>query len=252
MNQRHPQSRHTPHGGSEKTDTEKGTRARKRKRAQGQNLAVESRPRCRRSPPKFVTLGRAHPRTVYTPSASTPRPGHTNTHTHTHRVPSAPCARRAAPQMLGALRAPCASKFVSHGMPRDVARGGVDLRLMLVPHLVLQLSHGGLPWRFLRAFRREEDAHEPHQHAQPHETPRWKESALKARCAYQSREWPRYDIWLASVAQAHTQENWPGLARVRRLRFSGSTSRRGILSTNEPHPVPPLSCWSVSGCVQQT
>ena len=34
MNQRHPQSRHTPHGGSEKTDTEKGTRARKRKRAQ--------------------------------------------------------------------------------------------------------------------------------------------------------------------------------------------------------------------------
>ena len=27
MNQRHPQqSRHTPHGGSEKTDTEKGTR----------------------------------------------------------------------------------------------------------------------------------------------------------------------------------------------------------------------------------
>ena len=35
MNQRHPQSRHTPHGGSEKTDTEKGTRARKRKRAQG-------------------------------------------------------------------------------------------------------------------------------------------------------------------------------------------------------------------------
>ena len=39
MNQRYPQSRHTPHGGSEKTDTglvtEKGTRARKRKRAQG-------------------------------------------------------------------------------------------------------------------------------------------------------------------------------------------------------------------------
>ena len=37
MKQRHPQSRHTPHGGSEKTDTEKGTRARtqKRKRAQG-------------------------------------------------------------------------------------------------------------------------------------------------------------------------------------------------------------------------
>ena len=29
MNQRQPQSRHTPHGGSEKTDTEKGTRARK-------------------------------------------------------------------------------------------------------------------------------------------------------------------------------------------------------------------------------
>ena len=26
MNQRHPQSRHTPHGGSVKTDTEKGTR----------------------------------------------------------------------------------------------------------------------------------------------------------------------------------------------------------------------------------
>ena len=35
MNQRYPQSRHTPHGGSENTDTEKGTRARKRKRAQG-------------------------------------------------------------------------------------------------------------------------------------------------------------------------------------------------------------------------
>ena len=35
MNQRYPQSRHTPHCGSEKTDTEKGTRARKRKRAQG-------------------------------------------------------------------------------------------------------------------------------------------------------------------------------------------------------------------------
>ena len=34
MNQRYPQSRHTPHGGSEKTDTEKGTRSRKRKRAQ--------------------------------------------------------------------------------------------------------------------------------------------------------------------------------------------------------------------------
>ena len=34
--QRYPQSRHTPHCGSEKTDTEKGTRARKRKRrAQG-------------------------------------------------------------------------------------------------------------------------------------------------------------------------------------------------------------------------
>ena len=32
MNQRYPQSRHTPHCGSEKTDTEKGTRARKRKR----------------------------------------------------------------------------------------------------------------------------------------------------------------------------------------------------------------------------
>ena len=29
MNQRYPQSRHTPHCGSEKTDTEKGTRARK-------------------------------------------------------------------------------------------------------------------------------------------------------------------------------------------------------------------------------
>ena len=26
MNQRHPQSRYTPHGGSEKTDTERGTR----------------------------------------------------------------------------------------------------------------------------------------------------------------------------------------------------------------------------------
>ena len=136
-------------------------------------------------------------------------------------MPSAPRARRAAPQMLGALRAPCASKFVSHGMPRDVARGGVDLRLMLVPHLVLQLSHGGLPWRFLRAFRREEDAHEPHQHAQPHETPRWKESAMKARCAYQSREWPRYEVWLASVAQAHTHRR---IGRVWRV-FAAFDSR---------------------------
>ena len=75
-------------------------------------------------------------------------------------MPSAP--RRAAPQMLGALRARCASKFVSHGMPRDVARGGVDLRLMLVPHLVLQLSHGSLLWRFLRAYFGAKKTHTSH------------------------------------------------------------------------------------------
>ena len=43
MNQRHPQSRHTPHGGSEKTDTEKGTRARKRKIFPGVVLYIRPR-----------------------------------------------------------------------------------------------------------------------------------------------------------------------------------------------------------------
>ena len=45
MNQRYPQSRHTPHGGSEKTDTEKGTRARKRKRFSPQERVLgQARP----------------------------------------------------------------------------------------------------------------------------------------------------------------------------------------------------------------
>ena len=61
MNQRHPQNRHTPHGGSEKTDTEKGTRALKRKRAQGgrgQRLPVATADHvCPPPPLSFLLLG---------------------------------------------------------------------------------------------------------------------------------------------------------------------------------------------------
>ena len=58
MNQRYPQSRHTPHGGSEKTDTEKGTRARKRKRAQGGLGQWHSMPPCGRCARVEVEGGR--------------------------------------------------------------------------------------------------------------------------------------------------------------------------------------------------
>ena len=125
----------------------------------------------------------------------------------------------------------------------DVFLPGLELRFVLVLHL-MPLAHGGLPRRFLRAFRLAVDAHEPHQHAQPHEPPTTKASA----------------IWLlASAAQA---ADWPGLAgawgtlsgagEACCLVTSLAEPRRGPLDFDiTSRPAPPLSCWSVPGWVQQ-